>query len=428
MRAWMGGSRAWAARARRVRHARGLRHAFWFARGLACWSIALALLSACSREPAPRAAPAPEPSVADQTEPEAPAWASQVGKDPTAARTTDAAGPRAVDRSSTARARENENAAARALPATVPDRAFDHEVEGELVPVRRLVYRTTFVVPPALRSHNPPLHGPAGELHIDVASERLRARFFGPGWPVDEGTEVRLRADIPGAYIFDGKGGRPLPPGQLAAWFQGDERGEVKANVRVRREFGTHEDDSGPGDLLCALFAEWTRKPREELAPRCAGGSLPPMFRFGLWAAELTAIVPLRLARADLRADQGAPPEAIPEWTSRPMLEPIELAHLQPLRLRPGNVLSKVPMPEPDHEGAVLSIDNRRDSRVIVIVQGVPVGWVAPHATARLAGFTPGYYRVGAVRPFGQPLMTPTLMRIPGELSFGPKSEARGTP
>ncbi len=312
-------------------------------------------------------------------------------------------------------------AAAANTPATiVPATMADHAFEGsDTVPVRHLVYRVSFIVAAAgLHGRRPALLAPAGELHVDVAMERLRARFLGPGWPLEEGTEVRLRADVPGVYLFDGIGGRPLPPGQLAGWFQGAETGRAKAVMHVRRDpddKGSH-DRVGPGELLCALLAEWTQQDRDDLLPRCANGALPLGFRFGLWSAELTAIVPLNLPRGKLRADAGQPPEPVSFSFGRPMLDPADLARLVPERVRPDKRVVEVPI---GAEGASLEVENLTPARAIVVVSGVPIGWVRPHARVRFAGFTPGFYRVVASRPLGQPLMNPTLVHIPGNLRFG---------
>jgi hypothetical protein len=291
------------------------------------------------------------------------------------------------------------------------DHAYDSDAP---LAVRHLVYRVAFVVPPALRGKRPPLIAPAGELHVDVAPERLRAHFIGPGWPLDDGSEVRLRADAPGAYLFDGAGGRPLAPGQLAGWFQGHEAGRAKTSVRIRREPGLH--DRAPGDLMCALLAEWTAQDREELLPRCQGGAMPPSFRLGLWAAELTAIVPMTLARRKLRADAGDPPDPIAAMASRAMLEPSDVAHLDPVRIR---AVAREPAIAAGLDGASFEVDNRTEAKVIVVVQSVPLGWLSAHTRASFAGFAPGFYRVGAVRPFGQPVMTPALLRAPGALRLG---------
>lgn len=373
--------------------------------------IVVAALAGCSDDvpPAPRgsrepsssavAAPAANaaPSVLD-------AWASHVGQAPLAA-SAPVPPPSAAATEAPRPSIE---------PAIIPDTAF---AESGSVPARHLVYRVSFVVPPALRVKRPSLLAPAGELHVDVAHERLRARFVGPGWPLDDGTEIRLRADVPGVYVFDGLGGRPLPPGQLAAWFQGMDQGRAKTNVRVRRDLGS--GDHGPGDLLCALLAEWTQQEREELLPRCQHGALPLGFFFGLWSAELTAIVPLKLSRDKLRADGGHPPDPVVWTEGRTMLEAADVGRLRTVRVRPEQ---RVVEANVGPEGAALEVENRSDSRVVVVIDGVPIGWVRARASRRFSGFRPGFYRAGAVRPLGQPATSPTLVHIPGALRIGPRA------
>jgi hypothetical protein len=284
----------------------------------------------------------------------------------------------------------------------------------ELVVVRRLVYRVSFLVPPVFRDRRANLGALAGELHVDVSETRLRARFLGPGWPIDEGSEIRLRADLPGVYVFDGLGGRPLPPGDMAAWFEGRPSERSRSNIRIRRDAGA---GTPPGELVCALLAEWTRQDREVLLPRCSGGALPPGFRFGPWSAELTAVVPMQLPRRALRADEVDPPHAVPHDTHRAMLADSDLQRITAARRSPG---AGGPRPPPGTKAA-LEIENNADSRIIVLAQGVPIGWLDPGHTGTLEGLSPGTYRVGAVRPFGVLLMAPRPMEWPGQLRIGKK-------
>ena len=144
-------------------------------------------LAACKRDPE-RAAPAPA-SMPLEAEPQVDAgdWARHVGSaEPV--RT----GPRDAP----------------ALEARAAVMNDDSENSDELAGVTRLVYRVRFDIPSSFRDRPPPVVAPAGELHVDVGEARMRARFVGPGWPVQEGSEVRLRTDLPGVYLFDGHGGR----------------------------------------------------------------------------------------------------------------------------------------------------------------------------------------------------------------------------
>lgn len=288
------------------------------------------------------------------------------------------------------------------------------EDSAELVPARRLVYRVSLLVPHSLQDRNAHVSAAAGELHIDASLQRLRARFVGPGWPVNEGVEVRLRPDVPGVYLFDEQGGRSIGPGQLATWFEGrtaiDAR-EVQSLVRIRREYRARVGEISPGHLMCMLLAEWTNQPREAVEHRCFGLSPPQGFRFGPFSAELTAVVPLQLPRYSLRADDIDAPEPIAPATFGAMLDTFD--HLKPLRAEPPAADGGATAP------GVLEVSNNTDTRAIIIVQGVPIGWVAAGERARFSGFTPGLYRVGALRPLGILRMPPRPIRIPGTLALG---------
>jgi hypothetical protein len=296
--------------------------------------------------------------------------------------------------------------AANVHTAVMPD---DGEDTDEPVLAGRLVYRVSVAVPASFRDHRAAVEAPSGELHVDLSRSRLRARFVGPGWPVPEGSELRLRADLPGLYLFDGQGGRSLGAGQLATWFEG-QTGTRPAATRaaVRRDWGPRAEGPLAGDMLCALLAEWSNQPREALAYRCEPDSLPPGFRVGPWSAELTAVVPVQLPRHTLRADDQEPPRALP--APRPtssLLEPAALAQLVPSRASAGP------------PGATLVVENLSNARALIIAQGVPVGWVDAGSTLSVAGFAPGWYRIGAVRPLGILRMPPKLFRVPGQLTIG---------
>jgi hypothetical protein len=301
-------------------------------------------------------------------------------------------------------------------PATVADNTYAGQ---DLVTVRRLVYRVTLQVPDTLLPR-PPVLAPAGELSVDISDERLRARFLGPGWPVDEGSEVRMRGDVPGVYLFDGDGGRPLGPGQLSRWFQGDESMRGRVDVRVRTDPNAVKEE-GPGALLCAFLAELGQIPREYLLPSCAD-SLPPGFRFGPWNAELSAIVPLNLPRSRLRADAHGPPDPLSTANYRALFEPRDLLRLTPTPVRAAVAEAAAPGAAISSNG--LSIDNRTSSRVAVVVQGVVIGWVKPQQVGSFLGLVPGNYRVAALRPLGALVMPPLFTHVPAELVLGKPPEA----
>ncbi|HEX4353322.1 MAG TPA: hypothetical protein VHZ95_10415 [Polyangiales bacterium] len=292
-------------------------------------------------------------------------------------------------------------------PATLIDTAYSGH---DMVQVRRLVYRASLQVPSSLTSHRPPVLSPAGELQVDVADDRIRARFLGPGWPVDDGSEVRLRADVPGVYLFDGDGGRPIGPGHLARWFQGDPSMHSRIDVQVRRD-PTAPNEEGPGDLLCALLAEWSQTRRDELMPQCAG-TLPPNFRIGAWSMDVTAIVPLTLPRSQLRADSGLPPDPLRTADAHALFEARDLARLLPDPPHAGDEV----IANDAARGGGLTIENRTPSRVGVIVQGIPIGWIKPEQSGTFFGLSPGSYHVAVMRPMGTLVMSVAATRVPAKL------------
>ncbi|MFI5309084.1 MAG: hypothetical protein ACHQ53_17140, partial [Polyangiales bacterium] len=277
-------------------------------------------------------------------------------------------------------------------PAVMPD---DVEGSDELVPVARLVYRASFYVPASFRDRRVAVRAPAGELHVDVSANRLRARFVGPGWPVPEGSEVRLRSDLPGVYLFDNRGGRSLGAGELAGWFEGRARKRADVIAWVLRDYAPPAAKPLPTELVCALIAEWSHQERDLLAHRCEDGLVPPGFRLGPWSSELTAVLPMELPRRALRADEVDPPATVRTGTSGVLLEPAALARLPLSRALPGP------------ERASLVVDNRTDARAIILAQGVPVAWVEGGASVSIDGLRPGTYSVGAIRPLGILRMPP---------------------
>ena len=285
-------------------------------------------------------------------------------------------------------------------PRTVAAFAFDRAWAGEEeVPARRIVYRVRLRVPRSLGEGHPAVRQPAAELHVDVSRDRLRARFVGVGWPVPEGSEIRIRADEPGAYVFDGRGGRPLGPGQMAQWFEG---GRPKGAPSYRVEPPPTDEQSGPGELLCRFIAEWTAEGPSVVARRCGAGGASPSFRVGLWRAIRTADVRVTLPRRALRADHLDPPSPAVEghaWQSFLTEASFEqLAPRRPLRPKRRGSSDEVTEDDPEHG---LVVVNRGSTRIIVTVRGTPIGWVDAGVEAHFEVMRPGSYAIGALRPLG---------------------------
>lgn len=293
-------------------------------------------------------------------------------------------------------------------PAAHGDAEFDGE---EPVIARRYVYRVRMVVPAGVGESDVTMIPPAAELFVDVAHERLRARFAGRGWPVPAGSEVRLRRDRPGVYVFDGRGGRPLEPGGLASWFEGGRVSRRGPPLRVFPHWGFSrrqpepDDEEAPGELMCALLAELAGEPRENVMRRCERGA-PHLWRMGFWRAEQTAGVPLELPRSAMRADEREPPRPIAEASSRAFLEPEALSRL------PARAATDEPAEGAPAEG--LRVRNDSATRVLVAVGGVLAGFVDAGSEGWFVGLAPGEHEVGALRPLGAVVQRSRPVRVPG--------------
>lgn len=289
----------------------------------------------------------------------------------------------------------------RVVAAFEPDRSYASE---EMVEARRLVYRVRLRIPRSLGDGNPAVARPAAELHIDVSNDRLRARFVGAGWPVPEGSEIRIRRDELGAYVFDGDGGRPLGPGQMAHWFEG---GRLRGTPSWRIAPPPSDEQTGPGDLICRLVAEWTGEGPSNVARRCGEGGSTPSFRVGLWRANRTADVGIRVPRHALRADHEAPPTGIERQHSRALLTESSMSQLERNRGPRGE-------PAEDAPEAGLTVVNRGWTRMIITLGGTPVGWLDAGEEAHFDGMERGVYGLGALRPFGRLAAGKRAFVIPG--------------
>lgn len=292
-------------------------------------------------------------------------------------------------------------------PAADPTHDSDEPVSA-----RRFVYRVQLNVPEMLGVDRSDIAIPAAELFVDVSEDRLRARFVGPGWPVAAGSEVRVRGDSPGVYVFDGEGGRSLAPGALAEWFEGGPTNRTGPPLVIRRDPARARpgvDRDVPGALICALLAEWAGEPRESVMRRCETGA-PIGFRVGFWRGERTADVPVELPRRALRADEIGAPAPVPSASSRAFLDPGALSRLPRMeRLPADHRPARDPAPA---EG--LEFRNESEARVVVTIEGVAVGWVSSGARGVFIGIAPGPYRVAALRPLGAVVIRPRIVVVPG--------------
>lgn len=361
-------------------------------RVLAIVAAALVVVVACAEREVERRREAPVPEGAEVME-----WAPE---------TTEASPPSALSETPPPALADPPPPPIERAPA--PDTSF---AGSGTVAARRVVYRVRIGIPGILGVPIVDLAVPAAELYVDVSVDRLRARFVGSGWPLDEGAEVRLRGDSPGAYVFDGAGGRSMEPGALAHWFEG---GEPRPGPRAYVRRDTSVDDEGtplPGPLVCALVAEWSGVPRSSLAARC-GNAAPVAFRAGAYRAERTADVPLSLPRSALAADETGPPDPVSRSSSAPFLEADALGRLRAdFRRGDDRTIERTGEGGP---GGGLVLENHSEGRVVVVVDGVAAGYVDSLSEIEIVGLSHAVHEVGAMRPLGAVVMRPRLVEVPG--------------
>lgn len=293
----------------------------------------------------------------------------------------------------------------RVVPAFRRDLDYAQDVP---VLTRRLVYRVVLGVPKSLGTGHDDIARQAAELAIDVSADRLRARFATGAWPVPLGSELRLRVDAQGSYIFDGEGGRPLGPGQLANWFEG---GALRITPRVVVRMPDEEHQEGPGRLVCRLIAEWAGVKPDPIVRRCGPGGAPRFFRIGLWRAERTADVVVEVPARALRADHlDPPPPAIGEDAG----EFLSAASFRRLRRVRGDRAELAE--DPPTRGLVVT--NAGRTRLVVTARGTQIGWLGPGARHHFRLIPVGVHRIGGMRPFGLQAARSRPVAVPGRLSL----------
>jgi hypothetical protein len=314
-----------------------------------------------------------------------------------AEQTVEQAAPRRAPRIVASRERRDPLNAA---TASFPDEEY---ASDDPVSAVRLVYRVEIRSPPYFGRLPPAAPRMSAELLIDATPDRLRATFAGPGWPLSAGSQVRLRADREGTYVFDDRGGRPYPPSRLSEWFQnGAVEGRHKPYLGIQPPLS--REATRVGTLVCAFLAEWTGRGRENHAWRCERGS-PARFLFGPWVAERTAELPMQLPRSSLRADEVDPPNDIESARSGMLIPPHLVSRLAPSHERTIGT-----------EGAGLYVKNELDGRIIIVVGGIPIGWVDPGEGIAFEDLRPGTYFIGGMRPLGTTGWVPRYVALPATI------------
>lgn len=292
-----------------------------------------------------------------------------------------------------------------------PDFSSDLDyADRELVEARRIIYRFKVRVPPVLGAGIDTMPPTASELRFLVTPDRLRATFVGTGWPVHADSQVRVRRDQPGTYVFDGRGGRPLGPGQMAQWFDG---GPPRRHVRVWLRVDEARDEADVGHMVCRFLAEWASASVDALTQQCADG-VPRWIRIGPYVADRTADVTVFVPRERLRSDHELPP-------ARVAGPPAQRFHPKPLyrRMHP-----KERPPSRAHDAPIstettgLLVHNGGRTRMVVTLDGTSLGSVDVDASVEFPDVPPGVYMVGGMRPLGGLAARAKLVRIPGVVTL----------
>jgi len=297
-------------------------------------------------------------------------------------------------------------------PYTIrPDFSADLDYAGsELIEARRIVYRFKARVPPLLGPGIDAIPSAASELRLLVTPDRLRASFIGTGWPVHADAELRVRRDQPGTYVFDGDGGRPLGPGQMAQWFDG---GPPRRHVRVWMRVDEARSEADVGHMVCRFLAQWASASVDALTQQCNDG-VPRWLRLGPYVADRTADVTVTVPRDQLRSDHESPPRRVP-GPSAQSYHPVALYRRMHPRPRPPTRFDTAPA-EPGVDG--LHVRNEGRTRMVVTLDGTALGWVDVGASVDFPDVPGGVYMVGGMRPLGGLAARARLARIPGSVTL----------
>lgn len=272
------------------------------------------------------------------------------------------------------------------------------------VPVERILYRVRMSLPPWY-GRNPV--SVFAELRMDVGENALRVRFEGDRWPLRPGAEVRY-CD---GEIYGSEPNAHLDATGVSRWFSGGVAGSAPLRIPVEGRPDRRDPAPPPDSLVCTFLADWAGEPRGR--HRCARP--PERFSIGRFRADQTARVRLRLP-----PDWHACPSdaAALEATGGDENEAGAFLSAEELSRIAGNV------PSEPRTSAGLSVHNPSDSRVVIVIEGSPIGWVGVGSERTFEGLTPGRYTVAAIRPMGDVLARPRSRPIPGAVVFPPPASS----
>ncbi len=298
----------------------------------------------------------------------------------------------------------------------------------------------------------------AFDVTLELSSlGRLRLSFGSRAFPFPPGTELRARDDRYGHVLIwpAGESYTPLPPGTLRAAL-GERRVDVTplsepsvaasgsgnilgvATQRQRFETGVGRLEleqavmpaaGGAGALLCRLLLELLAVAPESAA--CRSESVPLRAEYA-WAsgARFELEVTKLTKRAELALDTLAmPPSGASvrpgELPGPPFVALVDEHELVDFHLR---ALPPPAKPDPGAPKLGLVFQNRGDTPLYLLVDGVAVVWLRADAEWLVSGLKPGRYTVQARDFFGAETTPPRILELPARFSVGDDERADHAP
>jgi hypothetical protein len=293
------------------------------------------------------------------------------------------------------------------------------------------------------------------KLVIDLVSAgRMRFSFESAGFPLPLHTELRARASYYGHILVwpEEKAYRVVPAGSLRALFA-ERRADVAPLLRavlrpagsglflghrtVQTELETSLGvlqleqaaipGSNAGELLCRLLVELVGAEPSNDACRPERVPLYAQYR---WAGG-GSIVFIATAISD-RRDSIAPTVSVPPSGARwapgelPVSDMTLLTVDELSRLKPR--LARNP---PGGRAAGEGVTGANETNLLqyLLLDGVPVAWLAPRSRLRVVGPPSGKYQVGWRDFFGTALTPPATVDVPGLVRVGtPDADAGSRP
>ncbi len=289
----------------------------------------------------------------------------------------------------------------------------------------------------------------AFDVTLDLSSlGRLRLSFGSRAFPFPSTTELRARDDRYGHVLIWPGGGSytPLPPGTLRAAFAerrvdvtplseptvapsgtgtllglATQRQRVETSVgRLELEQAVVPAAGGSGALLCRLLLELLAVAPESAA--CRPESVPLRAEYA-WAsgARFELEVTKLTKRAELSLDALAMPPSGATLRQGELPGPPFVALIDEHELVDFHVRALPPPAKPDPGAPKLGLifQNRGDSPLYLLVDGVPVVWLRADAEWLVSGLKPGRYTVQARDFFGADTTPPRTLELPARFTVG---------